>query len=63
LEGVNAQWFVLQSAAFRISINTPSNGMAFGLSPKFSTPVEKAVEIHGFACTSEAFSKIALGSK
>jgi hypothetical protein len=37
---------VLQSASFRISPPTPAEtGWTFGLFPKFSTPVEKTVEI------------------
>jgi hypothetical protein len=37
---------------------TPQAACAFGLSPKFSTPVEKTVEINGSARYSEAFAKM-----
>jgi len=43
-EGVNAKRFVLESRSFT-KRRTPVNSCVFGLSPKFSTPVEKAVEI------------------
>jgi hypothetical protein len=40
-------WFVLQSASFKPNSRSASNTCVFGLSPKFSTPVEKTVENRG----------------
>ena len=47
-KGVNARAFVLESRSFTERRTHAGTSCAFGLSPKFSTPVEKAVEIGGY---------------
>ena len=65
--GVNWRGFVLQSAAFRESIaHAGPSACAFGLFPKFSTPVEKTVENRqdlGFIRVLADFSRFFDGAK
>ena len=44
---------MLESRAFTNRKNPGSNSCAFGLLPKFSTPVEKTVENHNFRCSAK----------
>jgi hypothetical protein len=43
------------------SIHPPQSHAAFGLSPKFSTPVEKTVEIRGSHASQESAQAESLG--